>query len=301
MKNPIIQTLLLILLFSCTKEHSVSNKQTVSDPIPQFSVSAVNFSHASKLIKQEVSYTQNNPLLKQVKRFSYDNADRCVEITLGTIDSSIAQPVFDLKQTLTFHYEGSSVVPSSFSSVRTVFPNLIRTYYYQYNSQGRKIKDSVRVKNSTGGPADVVIHYTYDNNHVYIKPAFRDFSMENCSFDTLSLLTGGNIERLASKFIDSTRDHSIQYTFTYDRSNNPYKKLNIANSLYFESASLGIGYNVPLETHYMGVTHNNMTSWTSGTYTANFKYLYDRDNYPVRKELFLPTSSLPYQVILFLY
>ena len=93
----------------------------------------------------------------------------------------------------------------------------------------------------------------------------------------------------------------VQYTFTYDQSINPYNKLNIANSLYFESASLGIGYNVPLETHYLGVTTNNMTTWADGSYIVSFTYLYDQANYPVRKEMFLPSNPNPYQVILFEY
>ena len=234
--------------------------------------------------------------------FAYDNAKRCTEIKIGTIDSSIANPVFNLTQTLTFTYNGSTLVPSSFSSVKTVFPNLVTTFYYKYNSQGRKISDSVRVKNQTGDPADRVIHYVYDDNDkVYATPVFTGFSMENNSLDTLSLLTRGNIEKRVSRIIRATGDQILTYTFTYDQSVSPYNKLNIANSLYFESAALGIGYNVPLETHYMGVTTNNMTSWTTGNYTVTFKYLYTQDQYPVRKEMFLPSDVNPYQVILFEY
>ncbi|MGZ8559266.1 MAG: hypothetical protein ACXWWC_13070 [Chitinophagaceae bacterium] len=161
--------------------------------------------------------------------------------------------------------------------------------------------DSVRVKNQAGNPADRVIHYTYEKGQVYVTPVLTGFSMENNSLDTLSLLTGGNIEKLVLRTIKSTGDQIVQYAFTYDRSVSPYNKLNIANSLYFESASLGIGYNVPLETHYMGVTTNNMTSYTAGTNTVNFKYLYDQDNYPVKKETFFPGDITPYQVILFEY
>ena len=89
----------------------------------------------------------------------------------------------------------------------------------------------------------------------------------------------------------------MTYTFTYDQFINLYNKLNIANSLYFESAALGIGYNVPPETHYMGVTTNNMTSWTTGNYTVIFKYLYNLDGYPVRKEMFLPGDINPTYVV----
>jgi len=297
-----IPALLILLMLSCNKEITAPKSQPTIDPMPQFAVSAKTFEVSAKLLKREISYTKNNPLLKNVRIFTYDNAKRCTEIKLGTIDSSITNPVFNLKQTLTFTYNGSVLLPFSFSSVKTVFPNLVTTFYYKYNNQSRKISDSVRVKNQNGDPADRVIHYVYDNDKVYATPVLTGFSMENNSLDTLSLLTKGNIEKLVSRFIRATGDQIITYAFTYDQFISPYNKLNIANSLYFESAALGIGYNVPLETHYMGVTINNMTSWTTGNYTVSFKYLYTLDQYPVRKEMFLPDDVVnPYQVTLFEY
>jgi len=302
MKYIIISVLLAILMFSCNKEVSDPKPEPTVDPMPQFAVSAQKFESSSKLLKREVSYTKNNPLLKNVRIFAYDNSRRCTEIKIGTIDSSIANPVFNLTQTLAFTYGGSALVPSSFSSVKTVFPNLVTTFYYKYNSQGRKLSDSVRVKNQAGDPADRVVHYVYDDNdRVYATPVLTGFSMENNSLDTLSLLTRGNIERLVSRIIKAAGDQIVSYTFSYDQSVSPYNKLNIANSLYFESAALGIGYNVPLETHYMGVTTNNMTSWTTGNYTVTFNYLYTPDQYPVRKEMFLPGDVNPYQITVFEY
>lgn len=236
-----------------------------------------------------------------MRLFSYDKSKRCTTIQLGSIDSSVASPVFTLRQTLTFNYDGAAIVPSSFSSVRTVFPNLVTTFYYTYNSLGRKIKDSVRVKNQAGEPADRVIHYQYETDKVSATPVLTGFPMENNSYDTLSLLSGGNIEKLVSRFVRASGDQIITYEFTYDQRVSPYNKLNIANSLYFESSSLGIGYNVPLETHYMGVTTNNMTSWTSGTYTVRFNYVYDQQNYPVKKETITPGNALPSQTTYFEY
>jgi len=302
MKYGIIPVLLLLFMLSCNKEVNFVEPQPATDPIPQFAVTAQEISEpSSRLLKREISYTQNNPLLKNVRLFTYDNANRCTEIKIGTIDSSIANPVFVLKQTLSFTYDGSALLPSSFSSVKTVFPNLVTTFYYKYNSQGRKISDSVRVKNQAGDPADRVINYVYDYDKVYATPVLTGFSMENNSLDTLLLLTRGNIEKLVSRIIRAAGDQIVTYTFTYDQSVSPYNKLNIANSLYFESAALGIGYNVPLETHYMGVTTNNMTSWTTGNYTVRFSYLYNQDQYPVRKEMYLPGDINPYQVMFFEY
>jgi hypothetical protein len=227
---------------------------------------------------------------------------RCTEIKIGTIDSNISNPVFNLTQTLSFSYDASSsLVPSSFSSVKTVFPNLVTKFYYKFNEQGRKVMDSVRVKNQAGDPADRVVNYVYDIDRVYATPVLTGFPMENNSLDTLSLLKGGNIEKLVSRIIRSTGDQIVTYTFTYDQFISPYNKMNIANSLYFESAALGIRYNLPLETNYMGVTTKNMTSWTTGNYTVIFKYLYDQDRYPVRKEMFLPGDVIPSYVVSFEY
>jgi hypothetical protein len=283
MKYHFLSLLLLFALLSCKKDESSGTTST-------------------KLIKREIAFFRENPHIKHVRHFAYDSAKRCAEIKIGTIDSSITNPVFTLRQTLTFHYDAlSSNLPSSVSSVRTIFPHLTTNFYYQYNSQGRKIKDSVSVKNLAGEPADRVIHYVYDNNRVYTTPVFTGFPMENAGFDTISLFKGDNIQKLTSRLLSLLGDQIITYTFTYDQAVNPYNKLNIANSLYFQNGHLGLGYNVPLETHYIGVNSNNMTSWTSGSYTAVFKYSYDRDKYPVRKEMILPEGSNPYQTILFEY
>jgi hypothetical protein len=301
MKYAIISFLFISVLVSCKKEESPTKTDPVVDPIPQFSVSSARFKTASRFIKRELSYTRDNPLLKMVRLFSYDGAMRCSEIKLGTIDSSVSNPAFTLRQTLTLNYEGASILPTSVSSVRAVFPNLTTIFYYNYDSQGRKIRDSVRVKNTAGEPADRVINYVYKSDHVYATPVLRGFPMQNVTLDTVSLLNGGNIEQLTSKHLTSSGDRVTTYTFTYDKAINPYNKLNIANSLYFEHASLGLGYNVPLETHYMGVTTNNMTSWSSGDYVVFFRYQYGGDNYPLKKEMILPGNATPYQVTFFEY
>ena len=95
---------------------------------------------------------------------------------------------------------------------------------------------------------------------------------------------------MVSRAIRSIGDQIVTYTFKYDAFISPYNKLNIANSLYF-----------PLETHYMGVTANNMTSWTTGNYTVNFTYVYDPDRYPVKKQMFLPGDTNPSNVTFFDY
>src|SRR5690606_10147789 len=136
----------------CTKDDVP--KEPAAQLYRQFTVSETQFEQSFKFLKREISYLAMNPYLKYVRTFSYDAANRCTEINIGTIDSSRTNPTFNLTQTLTFNYEGFSVLPSSLSNVRTVFPNLVTRYYFKYNNQGMKIMDSVRVKNTLGEPAD---------------------------------------------------------------------------------------------------------------------------------------------------
>lgn len=299
MKNILTLSLITIISFSCTKGDIP--KEPEAELYKQFAVSETEFEQSFKFLKREISYYATNPFLKHIRIFSYDATNRCTQIKIGTIDSSITNPNFKLTQTITFNYEGSAVLPYSLSNVRTVFPNLITQFYFKYNNQGMKIMDSVRVINQLGEPADRTVKYEYVNESVYSTPVMNGFPMTNNSYDTLELLSGGNIERLVSKHIRSTGDELVTYQFTYDDGVSPYNKLNIANSLYFENSAIGLGYNVPLETHYMGVTTNNMTSWMTGSYKVNFNYQYDMDKYPLRKEMIRPGDTSPYQVVLFEY
>ncbi len=300
----IISCIALFLLASCTKKESTDpgTKPPSTPSYKQFAVSTENFVQTAKFLKREVSFLTSKPTLKYVRMFSYGANNRCEKIQIGTIDSSLNNPQFNLTQTISFNYDAASpLLPASLSSVRTVFPNLVTNFFYKYNSRGLKIMDSVRVKNLAGEPADRTVGYEYNNGHVYTTPVLTGFPIDSNPFDTLSFLEAGNIERLISKSTRSGVAQVVTYTFTYDQFINPYNKLNIANSLYFENSAIGLGYNVPLETHYLGVTVNNMLSWSSGNYTAKFTYVYDQDKYPVKKEMILPGDPSAYQVICFEY
>src|SRR5690606_21610912 len=118
----------------CTKDDVP--KEPSAQLYRQFTVSETQFEQSFKFLKREISYLATNPYLKYVRKFSYDAANRCTEINIGTIDSSLSNPVFILSQKISFHYNSSSVLPSSLSNVRTIFPNLVTTFYFKYNSQG---------------------------------------------------------------------------------------------------------------------------------------------------------------------
>jgi len=285
----------LSLFISCKKENKTSIS---SSPESSFTIKE-RFDKASKILSREVSWNYASPLFKYVRTFSYDENNRVNQIKIGTIDSSSISPVFILSRTLTFHYLGLENVPSSVSSVRSVFPNLVTEFYFQYNSDGLKTRDSVRVKNIAGEPADRMTNYVYDKDKIYSTPLANGFTLDNSAFDTLDF-KAGNIEMISSTY-NSSIPAQVIYTFSYDHNINPYNRMNIATALYFQNSALGIGYNVPLETHYIGLNANNMKTWTSDSYTVTYAYVYDKDRYPIQKMMFLPGNSDPEQVTLFEY
>jgi len=305
MKNLFTVIIAALLFFSCSKENSYEikneNEAEPEEMYRQFAVTPETFVSTSKFLKREITSLVTNPNIRYVRMFTYDQINRCTLIQIGTIDSLSATPAFQLTQSLNFNYDGSSILPYSLSSVRTVFPNLVTEFYFKYNNQGYKIMDSVRVKNMMGEPADRQIFYEYGKLSVSSKPLLTGFPMNNVSYDTLSLLYGGNIRRLTSKRVNTNGDVLVVYDFTYDDKISPYNKLNIANSLYFENSAIGLGYNVPLETHYLGVTLNNMLSWSTGNFVVTFNYAYNGDGYPIKKEMFLPGSVDADKVVHFEY
>jgi hypothetical protein len=293
MKYRMLIAFALLAFLSCQKENNSPIQEPPVDSIPQL----------PKLLKREVSYTKNKPQLKWVKLFTYDDSKRCTEVSVGVIDSAVTTPSFNLQRKLTFLYdESSSRMPSSVSSWRKSLPNFTDTYYHTYNNLGHKIKDSVSVKNTSGEIGSFVIHYEYGSDKVSGRPVLTGFPMENSSLDTIYFTEAGNIERQATRHLSAGGDEFYSYIFTYDQGVNPYNKLNIENSLYFQHPSIGIGYNVPFETHYIGFNTNNMTSFKTGTLLVTFKYVYDEDQYPIRKEMFRPSDTVnPEEVILFEY
>jgi hypothetical protein len=285
----------LSLFISCKKE----NKNSTNALIESSSTIRERFDKASKFLSREVSWNYASPLFKYVRTFSYDANSRVTQIKIGTIDSSSISPVFTLSRILTFHYSGSENVPSTVSSVRMVFPNLVTEYYFQYNSDGLKARDSVRVKNILGEPADRVTNYVYDKDKIYSTPFANGFTLDNAGFDTIDF-KAGNIEMLSHTYKFGT-EAKVKYSFSYDHNINPFNRMNIATGLYFQNSALGIGYNVPLETHYIGLNANNIRTWTSDSDTFTYTYLYDKDRYPIRKTMFLPGNTNPEQVTAFEY
>lgn len=282
--------LLSVLLLSACQKNLLSDEESMlltNDANSQVVPFVPGTIGKLQLLTREVSFNSLNPALKQVREYSFDEENRCTKVLIGTIDSSgNVVPVFNVSRTLTFVYEGMASLPSKVQSVRTVFPNTITEFFYEYDIKGNKIKDSVRVTNQFGQPADRVVHYQYiKKDSVYTTPAFVNFPLTNNSFDTL-YYNDHNIQKLRKYSIRSTGVSVNDYSFEYDNNINPYSALNVFNSLNFTNPALGIAFNIQTETNYIGLNRNNVTAYTVAGAPFRFviNYLYDNYKYPVWSE-----------------
>ena len=277
----------LLILFAITGIHC--GKTLTENPVPGEPISQANLSPEVvgklQLLTREVSFNSTNPNLKRIREFNYDEQNRCTKIVIGSIDSSRPIPVFNVSRTLTLSYDGASSLPYKVAEVRTVFPNLVTNYYYKYDGTGTKIQDSVMVRNQAGEPASKVVNYEYEKGLIVTTPVLTGFPIFFNSTDSL-FTDNENIVKKVSKTPTPTGDRFLTFTFEYDNKINPYAALNIYNSMYFTNSSLGIGYNVPTETHYMGLNRNNITAFSLDGFKTVVKYQYDKFKYPVKSESF---------------
>ena len=291
----LLVSLMILLLASCSKE--ISPDEEIFETR---AISNKNNTKKTKLIKREVSFTVANPQLKIVKQFFFDQRNRVVKVEVGRIDSSLANPTFQVRQTLNFFYNGLNNLPHSMTLVRSFFPNLVTTYYYTYNQFNEKVMDSVKAINVQGQVGYFKVAYTHEGKNIFVTPYTEAFSLDLMPYDTLTL-KNHNIERLIKKTFVRGAETKNEYFFTYDKHPNPFNKLNIYNSLYFTNSSMGVGYNVIFFNHYAGINRNNLLSYGIAEILNHFTYVYDADDYPLKQDSFLSGTSSPYEITYYQY
>lgn len=291
---------LAIAGFHCSKNNLTETDRSEEPPSKAYSSNEVI--GKLQLLTREVSFVTNNPNLKRIREFSYDEENRCTKIVLGTIDSSgNVLPEFIVSRTLTLYYNDGSSLPYKVASVRSVFPNLVIDFYYKYDDKGAKIQDSVRVRNQFGQPADRVIRYEYEKGLITATPELTNFSILNNTFDSL-YINNANIVKKVSRMPTTNGDLIRTFAFEYDDKINPYSAINIYNSLYFTNPSINIGFNVPTETHYVGFNRNNISTFiTQGVFKTFCFYEYDKFKYPLKSESFPESNPLIRTITYFTY
>ncbi len=248
------------------------------------------FNHGTKvdLLKKEVYYVSAIPGYRTVKEFQYDNLKRCTTIVVSKIDSAnnilAPQTIF----ILTMKYTGSSMQPYEIDQASSFNPQRPKKFYLTYDLDGRKLLDSTREKNFEGEEIYRLNIYEYKPNRVISTPYISKGSKNYASYDTLDL-QGQNIHRLATFYPDDNGGFWVAQTYTFDNKKNPYSQLNIANALYFMNSTIGMGYNLPQEMHYIGLNKNNMRTIIVSTVEEDglvtIDYTYNNDGYPTKKTM----------------
>ncbi len=235
-----------------------------------------------QLLTREVAFSSATPFRKKVLEFIYDEQNRCTSIFHSVIDSSLEVPLPVLSRTYTFFYTGNSTLPYKTTQVHQELPELVFSYYHTYDKNGLKIKDSISQLNFAGERGWTVIRYDYYKSHITSVPFRAAFSDYLSSYDTI-FFDKSNITKI---FTSMPLEASIvrrSVELKYDNNVNPYSVINLYNSLYFTNSTLGIGFNILSETHYMGLSQNNVTETLTGIGAKTLViYEYDNLRYPVK-------------------
>ncbi|MBC7829410.1 MAG: hypothetical protein H7122_16805 [Chitinophagaceae bacterium] len=220
--------------------------------------------------------------LYNVQAFYYDQSKRCIKIETGIIDSNATAPSFSVNISYTFYYTGINKNPA-YMERRTPnsFPNVPRPFYFQFDNQGKKLKDSVRIAISQNQFSERVIHINRSGNKIITTPQYVNLSMDNSNFDTL-IIGNNNINLIRSKIFKQAGNHDYQVAeYSYDNSINPFNKINISESFLFTNSSVGYGFLGPGLTRYIGFSENNCSGYSlNGVIQTSIQYSYDQDQYP---------------------
>ena len=166
--------------------------------------------------------------------------------------------------------------------VPNVFPNVPRPFYFQFDTQGKKMKDSARIVISQTQYAERIINIIRSGNMIMTTPQYVNLSLDNSNFDTL-VIRNNNIDIIRSRTFKQNGNHDYRLEeFGYDQGINPFNKLNISESFLFTNASIGYGFLGPGLTRYIGFSRNNCSGYSlDGVIQTSIQYSYDKDQYPL--------------------
>ena len=182
-------------------------------------------------------------------------------------------------------YSGNDMKPSK--ATIGSYGSLPDTFFYSYNSDGLKTKDSVRTYNSPSDPQRVLVEeYSYQPGRIITitREIVTDPDMNFVKMDTATLDASGNItQNRSSRFSGNPLSYlnSINSSFTYDNRPHPFSAMNIFNS----NRNLPFGETFALE---MFTPNNRLTQIeietgsTGSDYQVNYSYEYNADGFPTK-------------------
>lgn len=248
MPKLLLAAIISLLLFSCKKS------QTSSPTVPKI---------------KYWSWSMGAIYRHAVFEFSYDNQERVTSIFIHF--GEYQQPVTssDTIYYCRFYYNGNDHLP--YYLVQTGDPATYETWYFNYDSQGRVIKDSM--------PADLPNQYIvdyYDQNSNYFRRRHRISTWE---YDSVATSNSNYLS-----YYNNNSGHLYKMiSLDYDNNINPLYHLNISPLfpiMHLKDVYLAATYSLWL---FGGA--NNLT--TASDYGApdptDYRYIYNSNNFPEKR------------------
>jgi hypothetical protein len=227
MKNLFLLAIASLLIFSCKKNENISLQSVTPNTI-------------DTLLVRVVQNDTNGITRMQTNSFyQYDNLKRLVSINVDH-NNTIPTLISPYVEYTSVQYSGSNQLPVSSSTSHRQITNGVMNivydstrYFYFYNSQNRKIADSV-IKgsfNSTSSNFTVkstyVAKYTYTGGIIYGVSNETSIAGNDVKYDTAFLDVSGNIVWINSAEYKNAGFYSKSsgsYYVTYDKFVNPYHR-----------------------------------------------------------------------------
>lgn len=228
MKNYIRLLIIIVIIQSCTKPSKDNNTPTSS--------------LVTKFIAQDGAHHNY-----EVDSFQYDNNQHLIKLLQWNFDSTVAPISKDSSET-DFIYSGTSETPSSYILNYLDISNTKENHVLFYDANNRISRDTVL--NSNLGQ---VTCYRYFDSLIECITYFNNQNGGRFNNDQeIYHISGGNIYKSDfNEFQDDTLYNASYFNFKYS---------NIANPLYYQNISQGLGawirYNIGCD-----IISKNIFSW----------------------------------------
>jgi hypothetical protein len=234
--------------------------------------------NSKKYLSKIVDYVFQSPGKAVVLLLDYDAQKRCTKIRQQLIDTVGGVAQIKTEVTYNFFYNGNDEKPTHVSYNPAAGNTII---YYQYDAQGRLLKDSaIDSKGYTR-----VTAFTYVPGKIYAYGYYSTPANQPTYKDTAEF-SGDNVSRHSWAHHHPNGALALHWEdkFTFDDKPNPFYQLNIGSSfLAGPRRELGafIGLN---KNNYVSNYQDDLVNWSPYDFTVQYRYKYDTDGYPVFAE-----------------
>jgi hypothetical protein len=242
-------------LSSCQKELSYEIGTT------QNFIDSTNLIDSNYLDKIFIRDSSGNTIDSSVLIFNYDAQKRLKNVISKGNLTAPDSTVF-----VNFFYNGTDTLPYRTTDGLATFD-----YYFYYDSNGKRIKDSTVEFGTTGNGSDFikVDYYTYAGSAVYVKSYTNGYIAGSVTYsgnDTLSLDSRGNITSAKVyrlNIFSGGLDTSVINSSIFDNKLSPFTKASSFRVFIFS-------YNLSYEQSINMFTVNNLISNTVNYYQQSF-------------------------------